>query len=117
MYETRRKQWGYSPYQLASRISEPSTAGLCESFAGAFESTGFRRSKSFEFHPCYPPVVSWRAFFQFHAVFFKRECHGKLKFGASCYTRPEPRITPFEAMTLKTSSFQVGSNIYGEIMT
>ena len=49
--------------------------------------------------------------------FFKRECHGKLKFGASCYTRPEPRITPLEAMTLKTSSFQFGSNIYGEILT
>ena len=56
-------------------------------------------------------------FSSFMRCFSKREGHGMLKFGASCYTRPEPRITPFEAMTLKTSSFQVGSNIYGEIMT
>ena len=56
-------------------------------------------------------------FFQFHAVFsFKRECHGKLKFGVWRYTRPKPRRTLFEAMTLKISSFQVGvQHIWGKL--
>ena len=36
----------------------------------------------------------------FQAFFFvcKRECHGKLRFGAWSYTRPEPRMTLFEAI-------------------
>ena len=74
--------------------------GLCENPPGAFESTGFRRSKSFEFHPCHPPVVSWRFFPSCFKLFFwcKRECHGKLRFGAWSYTRPEPRMTLFEAI-------------------